>query len=73
MALLAHPRTTSPAPLAKNRFRNSRLVILHASELATELFDESNMYVCVVDIATAKLTSAVASRALYYAIKQNGV
>ena len=30
------------------------------------------MYVCDVDIATAKLTSAVASRALYYAIKQNG-
>ena len=27
------------------------------------------MYVCDVDIATAKLTSAVASRALYYAIK----
>ena len=25
------------------------------------------MYVCDVDIATAKLTSAVASRALYYA------
>ena len=31
------------------------------------------MYVCDVDIATAKLTSAVASRALYYVIKQNGV
>ena len=31
------------------------------------------MYVCGVDIVTAKLTSAVASRALYYAIKHNGV
>ena len=31
------------------------------------------MYVAMSIIATAKLTSAVASRALYYAIKQNGV
>ena len=34
------------------------MVILHASELATELFDdtpESNMYVYNVDIATGKL------------------
>ena len=46
VALLAHPRTTSPAPLAKNRFRNSRLVILHASELATELFDELQSLIC---------------------------
>ena len=45
-------------------------------ELATAAYSTSSraldMYVCDVDIATAKLTSAVASRALYYAIKQNG-
>ena len=40
------PRTMSPAPLAKNRFRNSRLVILHASELATELYDELQSLIC---------------------------
>ena len=76
MALLAHPRPTSPAHLQRTASRNSRLVILHASELATELFDELQSLICTFAmsiIATAKLTSAVASRALYYAIKQNGV
>ena len=54
-----HPHLVWPTS-AKNRYLNSRLVILHASELATELFDElhaeSNMHVYDVDIATAKLT-----------------
>ena len=40
-------------------------MILHASELATELFDELQSLICTFAmIATAKLTSAVASRAL---------
>ena len=37
------------------------------------LSSSSSASICDVDIATAKLTSAGASRALYYAIKQNGV
>ena len=77
MIILAHPRTLhepharSPA---KNRYLNSRLMILHASELVTELFDEVQSQICMfaISIATAKLTSVVASRALYYAI-ENGV
>ena len=32
--------TQAPPSPAKNRYLNSRLMILHASELATELFDE---------------------------------
>ena len=32
---------------AKNRYLNSRLVILHASELATELFDELQSPICM--------------------------
>ena len=32
--------TQAPPSHAKNRYLNSRLMILHASELATELFDE---------------------------------
>ena len=51
VALLAHQRTTSP--LAKNRFRNSRLVILHATELATELFDELQSLICTFAIINA--------------------
>ena len=36
----------APPHLQRNRFRNSRLVILHASELATELFDELQSLIC---------------------------
>ena len=60
-----------PPSHAKNRYLNSRLMILHASELATELFDEVQSPRCstfAISIATAWF----ASRAWYYAI-QNGV
>ena len=46
--------TQAPPSLAKNRYLNSRLMILHASELATELFDEAQSPRCTL-IATAKL------------------
>ena len=46
--------TRAPPLRTKNRYLNSRLMILHASELETELFDEvqtpeSKMYVCDID------------------------
>ena len=49
----------------------SRLMILHASELETELFDEVQSPRCTfaTSIATAKLISVVASRAGYYQYK----
>ena len=46
--------TRAPPSPAKNRYLNSRLMILHASELATELFDEVQSPRCT-SIATAKL------------------
>ena len=67
--------TRAPPSHAKNRYLNSRLMILHASELATELFDEVQSPRCstfAISIATAKLPAWFASRAWYYAI-QNGV
>ena len=63
---LTHFTRAPPSP-AKNCYLNSRLMILHASELATELFDE----VQYVD-RDCKATSVVASRGWYYAIG-NGV
>ena len=62
--------TRAPPLHTKNRYLNSRLMILHASELETELFDEVQSPRCTfaTSIATAKLTSVVASRARYYAI-----
>ena len=48
-----HFTRAQPSP-AKNRYLNSRLMILHASELATELFDEVQSPRCT-SIATAKL------------------
>ena len=62
--------TRAPPLRTKNRYLNSRLMILHASELETELFDEVQSPRCTfaTSIATAKLTSVVASRARYYAI-----
>ena len=49
--------TRAPPSPAKNRYLNSRLMILHASELATELFDEVQSPRCTfaTSIATAKL------------------
>ena len=49
--------TRAPPSHAKNRYLNSRLMILHASELATELFDEVQSPRCTfaISIATAKL------------------
>ena len=49
--------TRAPPSSAKNRYLNSRLMILHASELATELFDEVQSPRCTfaTSIATAKL------------------
>ena len=49
--------TRAPPSHAKNRYLNSRLTILHASELATELFDEVQSPRCTfaISIATAKL------------------
>ena len=49
--------TRAPPSHAKNRYLNSRLMILHASELATELFDEVLSPRCMfaISIATAKL------------------
>ena len=47
-------------------------MILHASELATELFDEVQSPRCstfAISIATAKLPAWFASRAWYYAIQ----
>ena len=54
--LPAHFARAPPSP-AKNRYLNSRLMILHASELATELFDEVQSPRCtfVISITTAKL------------------
>ena len=58
--------TRAPPSHAKNRYLNSRLMIFHASELATELFDEVQSPRCTfaISIATAicKATSVVASR-----------
>ena len=49
--------TRAPPSQAKNRYLNGRLMILHASELATELFDEVQSPRCMfaISIATAKL------------------
>ena len=49
--------TRAPPSHAKNRYLNSRLMILHVSELATELFDEVQSPRCTfaISIATAKL------------------
>ena len=49
--------TRAPPSHAKNRYLNSRLMILHASELATELFDEVQSPRCMlaISIVTAKL------------------
>ena len=41
-----HPHLVWPTS-AKNRYLNSRLVILHASELATEPFDELQSPICM--------------------------
>ena len=62
--------TRAPPLRTKNRYLNSRLMILHASELPTELFDQvdSPRFTFATSIVTAKLTSVVASRARYYAI-----
>ena len=49
--------TRAPPLPAKNRYLNSRLMILHASELATELFDEVQNSRCYVD-RDCKATSA---------------
>ena len=63
LRLLAHPRTfftRAPPSHTKNRYLNSRLMILHASELATELFDEVQSPRCstfAISIATAKLSA----------------
>ena len=72
--------TRAPPSHAKNRYLNSRLMIFHASELATELFDEVQSPRCTfaISIATASLQSyqygrvTSWSRAWYYAIN-NGV
>ena len=49
--------TRAPPSHAKNRYLNSRLMILHASELAIELFDEVQSPRCTfaISITTAKL------------------
>ena len=49
--------TRAPPSRAKNRYLNSRLMILYESELATELFDEVQSPRCMfaISIATAKL------------------
>ena len=51
-----HLTRTPPTP-AKNHYLNSRLVILYASELATEIFNELQSPRCTfaISIATAKL------------------
>ena len=68
--------TRAPPSPTKNRYLNSRLMILHASELATELFDEVQSQRCMfaISIATAKLPvwSRHVHAAWYYAI-ENGV
>ena len=71
-----HPPTPNLAHICKNRYLNSRLVILHASELATELFDELQSPICMFTMSISRpesLPNVVASRACYYSIKQNGV
>ena len=50
--------TRAPPSPAKNRYLNSRLMILHASELATELFDE----VRVQDVRRSRLQSYQSGR-----------
>ena len=52
--------TRAPPSHAKNRYLNSRLMILHASELATKLFDvvQSPRCTFAISIATAKLPPA---------------
>ena len=52
-----HVLYTSPTLTCKEPLPDSRLMILHASELATELFDEVQSQRCMfaISIATAKL------------------
>ena len=66
--------TRAPPSHAKNRYLNSRLMIFHASELATELFDEVQSRRCTFAISIAYQRGRVTSwsRAWYYTIK-NGV
>ena len=45
--------TQAPPSHAKNRYMNSKLMILHASELATELFDEVQSPRCTFAISIA--------------------
>ena len=45
--------TRAPPSHAKNCYLNSKLMILHASELATELFDEVQSPRCTFAIVTA--------------------
>ena len=49
--------TIAPPSHAKNRYLNSRLMILYVSELATELFDEVQSPRCTfaISITAAKL------------------
>ena len=63
--------TRAPPLHTKNRYLNSRLMILHASELKTAIRrgPESKMYVCDIDRdCKAYQRGVVASRARYYAI-----
>ena len=45
--------TRAPPSHAKNRYLNNRLMILQASELATELFDELQSLTCTFAISIA--------------------
>ena len=48
-----HPHLVWPTS-AKNRYLNSRLVILHASELTTELFDELQSPICMFTMSISR-------------------
>ena len=48
-----HPHLVWPTS-AKNCYLNSRLVILHASELATELFDELQSPICMFTMSISR-------------------
>ena len=48
-----HPHLVWPTS-AKNCYLNNRLVILHASELATELFDELQSPICMFTMSISR-------------------
>ena len=66
---MAYSLRAPPTP-AKNQYLNSRLVILHASELATELFDELQSPICMFAMSISRPQSLPAWSHHVHAITQ---